>query len=148
MSHLLFVNVIVGELKKNITINEYKQNHPSGSISTQLKKISDCIIVDFPKIILKNCVKFHDVLLEMTKYKIGCCFFVDEDNELIGIFTDGDIRRLLLNNEKLKEISIDDINKTFYYEENLNKYMFDCKKYNYIPVLCKKKIMGILEKNN
>ena len=147
MSHLLFVNIIVGELKKNITINEYKQNHPNGSIGTQLKKISDCIIVDFPKIILKNCVKLHDILLEMTKYKIGCCFFVDEDNELIGILTDGDIRRLLLNNENLKEISIDVINKTFYYEENLNKYMFDCKKYNYVPILNNNQIIGLIINN-
>ena len=35
----------------------------------------------------------------MTKYKIGCCFFVNNENKLIGILTDGDIRRLILKNK-------------------------------------------------
>lgn len=146
MSHLLFVNIIVGELKKNINLDQYKQNHPAGSIGTQLKKISDCMIVDFPKIVLKHSVKLHDVLLEMTHYKIGCCFFVNEINELIGILTDGDIRRILLDNENLKEICLNLINKNFYWEEDLNKYKCDCKNYNYIPILNNKKIIGIIHK--
>lgn len=144
MSHLLFINIIVGELKKNINLDQYKQNHPAGSIGTQLKKIADYIIVDFPKIILKDNIKLHDILLEMTKYKIGCCFFVDENNILLGILTDGDIRRLLINNDNLKEINFNIINKNFYWEQNLNKYMFDCKKYSYIPILNNNQIIGII----
>lgn len=145
MSHLLFVNIIVGELKKNITLDEYKKNHPTGSIGTQLKKIKDCMIVDFPKIVLKHSVKLHDVLLEMTKFKIGCCFFVDDDDVLIGILTDGDIRRLLLDNKNLKEICFNMTNKNFYWEEDLNKYKCDCKNFKYIPILNNKKIISIIE---
>jgi arabinose-5-phosphate isomerase len=146
MSQLIFSNILVGELKKNIKLDDYKFNHPAGSIGNNLKKISDCILVDFPKIILKDYVKLHDILLEMTKYKIGCCFFVDENNILIGILTDGDIRRLLIDNKNLKEISFDMINKNFYWEENINKYIFDCKNINCIPILKKEKIIGIINK--
>lgn len=145
MSHLIFCNILVGELKKNIKLDDYKFNHPAGSIGNNLKKISDCIITDFPKINLKDNVKLHDVLLIMTKYKIGCCFFVDEFNILIGILTDGDIRRLLIENEEIKEINIYLINKKFYWEEDLNKYKCDSKNYNYIPILNNKKIMGIID---
>lgn len=148
MSHLLFVNIIVGELKKNITINQYKQNHPAGLIGIQLKKISDCIITDFPKIILKDQLKLHNILLEMTKYKIGCCFFVNESDKLIGLLTDGDIRRLLLDNENLKVISANIINKNFYWEENVDKYICDSENYNFIPILLNKKIIGIINKFN
>lgn len=148
MSHLIFSNILVGELKKNIKLDDYKFNHPAGSIGNNLKKISDSIIVDFPKIFLKDNVKLQDILLEMTKYKIGCCFFVDEFNILIGIFTDGDIRRLLIENDNLKEISLNIINTNFYWEENVNKYICDCKNYNYIPILSNYKLIGIINKFN
>jgi arabinose-5-phosphate isomerase len=148
MSHLLFVNILVSELKNNITINNYKLNHPAGTIGNNLKKIKDCLIFEFPKIILKDSVELHNVLLQMTKYKIGCCFFTNEENELIGILTDGDIRRLILNNDNIKEIKIDDINTNFYYETDLDKFISNCEKYNYISILKEKKIIGIIIHNN
>ena len=148
MSNQLFINILIYELKNNINLDEYKHNHPAGSIGNNLKKISDCIITEFPKIKLKENIKLHDILLEMTKYKIGCCFFVNKFDELIGILTDGDIRRLLINNENLKEINLNLINKNFYWEEDINKYILECNKYNYIPILCEKKIIGIINKFN
>lgn len=147
MSHLLFTNILVSELKKHIDLEKYKMNHPAGSIGNNLKKIKDCLISEFPKIILKDYVKLHDVLLQMTKYKIGCCFFVNEENELIGILTDGDIRRLILNNDNIKKIQISDINKNFYYEEDLNKFICDCKNYNLIPILHNKILINMIHNN-
>ena len=144
MTQLLFSNILVSLLKKDININEYKENHPAGNIGNNLKKIKDCIKIEYPKLVLRDEVKLHDILLEMTKFKIGCCFFVNEIDELIGILTDGDIRRLLLKDENKKIINIDDINKSYYYEENLEKFIYDCKKMVYIPVLNKKIIIGII----
>jgi len=81
----------------------------------------------------------------MTKYKIGCCFFLNQINELIGILTDGDIRRLLLEDENKKIININDINKNYYYETNLEKFIYECKKCNYIPILDNSNILiGII----
>ena len=146
ISQQLFINILIIELKKNITLDEYKENHPSGAIGNNLKKISDCLIKNFPKIVLIDNIKLYDVLLEMTKYKIGYCFFINNNDELLGILTDGDIRRLLIRNENLKEINIDNINKNFYWEENLNKYICDCNKnYKYIPILNNKKIISIID---
>lgn len=136
MSQLFFSNIIVSILKMKIDINQYKKNHPAGNIGIELKKINDCIRTEnYPKIVLDNELNLHDVLLEMTKYKIGCCFFVNKINELIGILTDGDIRRLLLNDENKKIINMSDINKNYYYETNLDKFIYECKKINYIPII-------------
>jgi arabinose-5-phosphate isomerase len=146
MSQLLFCNILVSILKENISLDIYKENHPAGNIGNNLKKIKDCLITEFPKILLEDRVKLHDILLEMTKYKIGCCFFVNENNELIGILTDGDVRRLLINDENIKEIRFNYVNNNFYYEENINKYIKDCKHTNYIPLLNDKKIIGIINK--
>lgn len=144
MSHLLFSNILVSLLKDTIDINKYKMNHPAGNIGKNLIKIKECLIYDFPKIIFDKEVLLHNVLLEMTTYEIGCCFFVNNDNNLLGILTDGDIRRLLLNNENKKVINIDDINKKYYYETDLDKFILDCKKINYIPIIEKDKLVGII----
>ena len=144
MSQLFFSNIIVSLLKNKIDINQYKNNHPAGNIGNNLKKIKDCTISNFPKILIHVDMKLYDILLEMTKFKIGCCFFVNDNNELIGLLTDGDIRRLILNDENKKIININDINKNYYYEENLEKFIHDCNKSNYIPILKSKKLIYIL----
>jgi arabinose-5-phosphate isomerase len=36
----------------------------------------------------------------MSKFKIGHACLVDEQNKLVGVFTDGDFRRLILNIQK------------------------------------------------
>ncbi len=144
MSHLLFCNILVGLLKDYLSLDQYKNNHPAGSIGNKLKKIKDCLIYEYPKILLKDSIKLHDILLTMTKYKIGCCFFVNEHNDLIGILTDGDVRRLLLNNEDLKIITINNINTNYYYEDDENKFIHECKKIMYLPLIKNKKLIGIL----
>ena len=76
----------------------------------------------------------------MTKYEIGCCLFVDSDKKLIGILTDGDIRRFrIFCNDN--ELTCDKINKNFKFISDkthlLLKYKQLLVQYNYIPVLDK-----------
>jgi arabinose-5-phosphate isomerase len=144
MSHLLFSNILVSKLKNNINLSEYQQNHPAGSIGKNLRIIKDVLIYDYPKIILVDNVNITNILLEMTNYKIGCCFFVNNKNKLIGILTDGDIRRLLLNKISKKFININDINKNYYCESDINKFIFKCKKTKYIPIITDDKFKGII----
>ena len=148
MSHLIFCNILVSPLKKNISLDKYKENHISGNIGRNLLKIKDCLIYDYPKIIIKNnTIKLNDIFLEMTTKRIGCCFFEKENKELIGILTDGDIRKLLIFNPKLESITLSNINKEFEFETDLNKYLTDCKNQRYIPILKEKKIIGIIRNN-
>lgn len=144
MSQLLFSNILVSILKKNININNYKNNHPFGQIGKNLLKIKDVLINDYPKLLLNEKIELSTVLLEMTKYKIGCCFFVNKNDELMGILTDGDIRRLLINNS-LNFIDKTNINENFYYETDLEKYVCDCNLSIFFPILENNKIIGIVK---
>lgn len=135
MSHLFFSNILVSLLKDNIELDKYKMNHPAGNIGKSLKKIKDVMMTKFPKMIAKNGMALHDILFEMTNYSMGCCVFVDDDNKFIGILTDGDIRRLLLNNDNKENVYIGNINSNCYCEHNIDKLVIDCNKKSYIPVI-------------
>ena len=145
MSFLFFINILASHLTNNLTLEEYKLNHPSGNIGSQLLKIKDVMITQFPKIILQDEIDIKKVLLSMTEKKIGCCFFVNEEDKLLGILTDGDIRRLLIIENNLTRITKNQINRNFYYETDLEKYVKDCENYKNIPIINSLKIvLGIL----
>ena len=149
MSHLIWCNILISILKTNVSIEKYKENHLSGNIGTSLITIKDVLITDYPKFIFDNnntIFLLNIILLEMTKYEIGCCFFVNSNEKLIGILTDGDIRRLLLTNN-IKNITIDNINTKYKCFENKNEYLSNLNNINennYFPILENNKIIGII----
>ena len=88
----------------------------------------------------------------MTKKKIGFIIVNNIENEIIGILSDGDIRRLLTKNENLTQINIEEINKNYYKIENTQLFFKDFKgillKYKFIPIIQNKKCIGILHENS
>lgn len=150
-SQLFFVNILINELicRMDLNLDIYKKYHPAGNIGNNLKTIKDIIIYEYPKILLNININLNTILLEMTKYNIGCCFFINTNNKLIGLLTDGDIRRLILNNN-IDNITINNLNKNYKYinDENicinsLNKDEY--KKYKYIPIIKNDIIIGIID---
>ena len=140
---LLFSNIVISILKNNVTPSSYKENHPSGNIGVNLKQIKDLLIYDYPVLVIKEDLKIYDILFEMTKYKIGCCFFSGQEGNFIGLLTDGDIRKMIVEDENKKFIKISDINENYIYETDLNKYINLCKKNIFIPMITDNKIAGI-----
>ena len=60
-----------------------------------------------PLIKLENLVK--EVIEKMTLFKMGIAIALDEEKKLIGIITDGDLRRIMLNAQKpLSAILVED----------------------------------------
>ena len=146
MSQLIFCNILVSKLKSNISLNEYKENHLSGNIGKNLLKVKDLLITDYPKLILEDKISLTDIFLKMTEYKIGCCFFVNSKNKLLGLLTDGDIRRLLIK-KKITDIVIDNINKNFYFLEDENIFISEIKNNSYyIPFIKNNVIIGIISR--
>lgn len=142
VSFLLFSNLLVSKLKNDINIELYSQNHPSGEIGKHLKRVRDVMITEFPKIYINKEIDINLVLLEMTKYKMGICTFLDNLGNVIGILTDGDIRRLLIKENLKTKINIEDLNSNFIYENDLNNFFHNnCF---YTPVVVNKKLLGLI----
>ena len=147
---LAFCNILV-KLCTEIKLEEYKINHLGGSIGNDLKKIKDIMIKDYPQLVLENTLRIIDIVLEMTNKKMGIMVIKDIKNNVIGLITDGDIRRLLLTNTNLNNIKEENINKYYFKFENENIIFKDVKslllKYKFVPVVVENKCLGILSEN-
>ena len=81
---------------RRFTVEEYAGNHPAGAIGRALTlKASDVMRrgEGFAKVSPSTSVL--EALMAMTKAKAGSAVVVDEDGKLLGIFTDGDFRRIV-----------------------------------------------------
>lgn len=95
------VQMIFGDLlaialmrHKNFSVDDYASNHPGGRIGRRLvMKVSDLMLKDKDIPICTPNDKLVDILVELSNKKCGCIMVVNPDKELLGIFTDGDLRR-------------------------------------------------------
>jgi len=75
---------------------DFAFSHPSGSLGRRLLLRVRDIMHTGAGIPAVNCdVPVRDALLEMTAKKLGMTAILDAEGVLVGIFTDGDLRRLL-----------------------------------------------------
>lgn len=84
--------------RKCFTKTDFNQRHPGGKLGSVLLKVSDLMHSGSDLPILGEQVSMQEALLEMTSKRLGCVGFVNSIGELIGILTDGDLRRCLSSN--------------------------------------------------
>ena len=78
--------------KRGFTSQHFKGFHPGGQLGKQLMSVTDLMHSgeNIPIVSPKDIMQ--DVILEMTKKRLGCTAVV-ENGQLVGIITDGDLRR-------------------------------------------------------
>ncbi len=82
--------------KKDFKEEDFARYHPGGTIGKRLLlKVKDLMHTDERNPICSKDTKMSDVIMEMTSKGLGCTHVVDESGIVIGIVTDGDLRRLL-----------------------------------------------------
>lgn len=74
---------------------DYKQRHPGGKLGAILKKVSDLMHSGNDIPLISDKATMQEALLEMTSKRLGCVGIVDSQQHLLGIITDGDLRRYL-----------------------------------------------------
>jgi len=79
--------------RRGFSASDFKEFHPGGSLGNQLLKVKDLMHTgDALPLVTKQSL-MGETLLEMTAKHFGCVAVVNEDENLIGIITDGDLRR-------------------------------------------------------
>lgn len=154
---LLFGDLLAVSLMrlKQFDLSSYALNHPSGSIGKKMSvKVSDIMFKDGQVPLCSPQDKLIDVLVELSNKKCGALLITDPQGELLGIFTDGDLRRALQSQgssvldqpiQALMTASPLSIDQDELAWDALKVMQRDPKKYVMVlPVLDKKKVVGIL----
>ncbi|KQB00349.1 D-arabinose 5-phosphate isomerase [Vibrio metoecus] len=81
---------------RGFTAEDFALSHPGGALGRKLLlKLNDIMHSGkaLPKVAPQALIR--DALLEISQKRLGMTAVVDEDDTLLGIFTDGDLRRIL-----------------------------------------------------
>jgi arabinose-5-phosphate isomerase len=93
--------------RRGFTAENFKVFHPGGQLGRKLYKVEDLMHKGDELPLVKPATPMSDVVLVMTNKTFGVAGVVDDDNRLVGIVTDGDLRRHI--GDKLFQLKAADI---------------------------------------
>jgi arabinose-5-phosphate isomerase len=89
--------------------NDFAKFHPGGNLGKRLYLRVDDIYKMNERPAVKEDASFKNIILEITKGRLGATVVLNHFEKIIGIITDGDIRRLLEKTDELKHLKGSDI---------------------------------------
>jgi len=95
---------------RGFTADDFARSHPAGSLGRRLLlRITDIMHTGdaLPRVGIE--ASLSAALLEMSRKRLGMTAIVDDDNHLLGLFTDGDLRRTLDTDIDLRQAMIADV---------------------------------------
>lgn len=94
---------------RDFSTQDFAEYHPGGSLGKQLYlKVSDIYLQhELPAVSADTPLK--DVIIEISSKRLGCTSVLDGNKNLLGIITDGDLRRMLQKDVPLDQIKAADI---------------------------------------
>jgi arabinose-5-phosphate isomerase len=93
---------------RGFTPKDFAQYHPGGSLGKQLYLRVHDLAQYNEKPLVKHDANLRTTILEISAKRLGATA-VEKEGEIIGIVTDGDVRRMLENNVKVENIKASDI---------------------------------------
>lgn len=95
---------------RGFTAEDFAMLHPGGSLGKRLSlKISEIMITgkSLPKVHERTSIK--DAILEITSKRLGATCVLNDNDILVGVITDGDLRRLLEKTLDIRNLTAADV---------------------------------------
>lgn len=80
---------------RGFTERDFALRHPAGALGRKLRLVKDLYHTGEELPVVKEEEPMREVILEMTSKGFGATSVVDESGRLVGIITDGDLRRFV-----------------------------------------------------
>jgi arabinose-5-phosphate isomerase len=96
--------------QRGFTAEDFAFTHPGGALGRRLlTRVSDVLVTgdDVPRV--KTDTSLADALMEISAKGLGMSTVIDENGHLLGIFTDGDLRRALEQNRDLNATQVGNV---------------------------------------
>jgi arabinose-5-phosphate isomerase len=95
---------------RGFTAEDFARSHPSGSLGKRLiLRVEDVMRTGDEVPSVGPDVSLRDGLMEMTEKGLGMTAIVDDDKRILGIYTDGDLRRSLDANVDVHKTRMDEV---------------------------------------
>lgn len=106
---LVLGDVLAADLvvRKGFTEDDFHLRHPGGKLGSILRHVSDVMHAGDEMPVIKDNAIMQDALIVMSEKMLGCVGIVNDKGDLIGIITDGDLRRWMspdLISEKVSKV--------------------------------------------
>lgn len=89
---------------------DFARSHPGGKLGKRLlTKVQDIMHTGAAVPVVEQHQPVKDGLLEISSKGLGMTTVIDQQNHLVGIFTDGDLRRLLENDLDLTNTAMHEV---------------------------------------
>lgn len=93
---------------RSFSDKDFAKYHPGGALGKRLYLKAGDLAIQNEKPQVKKTNSVKDIIIEITKNRLGAVVVV-EDNRVIGVITDGDIRRMLENYQNIEGLTAKDI---------------------------------------
>lgn len=95
---------------RGFTAEDFAFSHPGGALGRKLLlKVEDVMHKGSEVPRVSKDTPLRHALLEMTEKGFGMTTVVSEDDELLGVFTDGDLRRAIDHNLDINEVTLSQV---------------------------------------
>jgi arabinose-5-phosphate isomerase len=95
--------------KRNFKKEDFASFHPGGSLGKQLfVKVDDLLRKENLPVVSRE-TKLKDAILVMSEGRLGSVIITDEEDKVIALLSDGDLRRALMNDNFSMDCKVEDI---------------------------------------
>ena len=133
--------------------DDFAKSHPAGQLGKKLTMlVQDLAVMNEKAPIVSQTTSLKEALMVVTEKKLGVTL-VSNENKVVGIFTDGDLRRCLNNEVDLKNTPIKDVMTTNFKSIKSNALAIDAaeimeknKIFSLVvnPTISKSKSIGVI----
>lgn len=93
--------------RKQFNERDFRRNHPGGSLGDRLKvKVSEVMLTGKAVPMVPGTATLRTAIRELNDKNLGAVLVMEKSDKLLGILTDGDIRRLISNGQDVDTVAL------------------------------------------
>jgi arabinose-5-phosphate isomerase len=96
-------------VRKGFREDQFASLHPAGKLGRRLMQVENVMHSGAAAPIVRTTTAMPDVFHEMSSKRLGMTAVIDDTGRLVGVFTDGDLRRLMSRTADVLTLSAGDV---------------------------------------
>jgi arabinose-5-phosphate isomerase len=95
---------------KGLGSEDFRKNHPGGSLGERLKvKVKEIMLTDEKIPVVSEGTLLESAIVEIDRKRLGCVLITNSLGILTGIITDGDLRRIFLKYKTYSNLKVEEV---------------------------------------